>query len=209
MRPLLGSPGGCALGERGDGPREVHGRHFASHGRVILEPLLIAEQTDRDHHEVDEITGLRERLVTARSASEGSRASKSTVSTRLAPQSSASEDASSRSPWFRPASTTVWARAAQSLLVRARAMSELPASTTTHCGCPNAFSTSRSHEVETSCEVTRHNVLGVHSVLDLKECVELGIHGPHLLRAQSGVLREINPPARQEDHLVEVVEQSR
>ena len=51
------------MGERGDGPREVHGRHFASHGRVILEPLLIAEQTDRDHHEVDEITGLRERLV--------------------------------------------------------------------------------------------------------------------------------------------------
>ena len=56
------------------------------------------------------------------------------VSIVVAPYSWASSAASSRSARLRPARTTVWARAAQSFFVIARAMSELPPKTTTLWG---------------------------------------------------------------------------
>ncbi len=76
-------------------------------------------------------------------ASWGRVASKTTVGAEEAPPATARDAASSRRPRSRPASTTVRQPPATRASISDEAMSDVPPSTTTVCGRPNASNTGR------------------------------------------------------------------
>jgi len=203
MRPLPWLTRGLrAWASAATGPREVHVAISPAMVESSWNRSLIAEQTDRDHHE-----GRRDHRPSRTTRSPRARVRRVSGVEKHSVDSAGAAVERFRGRLIEESLVSagqhdgVGARARRASCQGARDVGT-PASTTTHCGCPNAFSTSRSHEVETSSRSLCHNVLGVHSVLDLKECVELGIHVALIFSGLNRAsFREINPPARQQGAL--------